>query len=179
MKLELTFAEATIVNTAIWALEKMPPRNRRLHGLFKVLWFANLDHIKRHGLPLFPDNFLAMRYGPVPSVLFRFFEKDRCPDAFKGYFERAGEKGEIRALRPCDESYLSETAKESIERSIAENGDLSFNDAVDKSHGEAWKAARSQGENVTIRMNEILDEIGASDELRREVMEDLAARSAL
>ena len=171
--MELTFKEAVIVNTALWALERMPPQNRRLHGLFKVLWFAHLDHIKRHGLPLFPDDFIAMKHGPVPSILYRFFEGDRCPLPYQGYFKRTGIHGEICALKKSDESYLSDSVKEAIECSVKENGNLSFGDARDKSHGAAWTAAYDQGENVTIRMSEILDEIGADEELRRDVMEDL------
>jgi hypothetical protein len=63
--------------------------------------------------------------------------------------------------------------------SLNENGALSFDDRVDKSHGSAWKSAYASGRSTSIRPKEILDELGADSALREYVMEDIELRKVL
>jgi len=50
---------------------------------------------------------------------------------------------------------------------------------VKKSHASAWSSAWKEGENTSIRMSEILDEIDADDEIREIVKNEREAMAAL
>ncbi|WP_073423947.1 hypothetical protein [Fibrobacter sp. UWB7] len=70
---------------------------------------------------------------------------------------------------------LSESDVEVFQKSFDDNAGLSFEGLVQKSHSSAWK----EGENTSIRMSEILDEIDADKEVRDMVKNEREIMSAL
>ena len=175
------FGSDVLKNAALWSLERLPDDKKRLHSLFKVLWFADLKHMKKYGRTITGDRYIAMNKGPVPSALYDII-KGNCPPELRGCltrYDKGAEKGFLRAELASDERYLSETDKEALLESIEENKNLSFDDRVNKSHGHAWKSAYASGSSTTIRPQEILDEIGADSSLREYVLEDLELRKVL
>lgn len=61
------FGMDVLVNAALWVIERLPENERRLHKLFKVLWFADLEHLKKYGRTVTGDTYVAMEFGPVTS----------------------------------------------------------------------------------------------------------------
>jgi hypothetical protein len=57
--------------------------------------------------------------------------------------------------------------------------DKSFDELTRLSHQHAWNSAQKSGMNTSIRIDEILDEIGADSELRKYVKDDILFRQAL
>lgn len=71
-----------LLNAALWVAERLPEQDRRIHKLFKILWFADLLHLKQYGRSVTGDTYIAMNYGPVPSAgdAFRRFDREYVKD---------------------------------------------------------------------------------------------------
>lgn len=165
------YGKEVLVNAALWVAERLPEEQRRLHKVFKTLWFADLSHLKKYGRTITGDTYIAMKNGPVPSILYDE-TKDPNSEFFKR-FDKGSEKGFLSLLKKADENYLSETDKEELLSSLETYKDVEFSNLTEESHKSAW---RSAGLNNSIRINEILDEIGADAELRQYVLDYDALR---
>ena len=141
------------LNAAIFILNKLGQAD--YHKVFKILYFAEQQHLKNYGQPLTGDSYLAMPYGPVPSFLYDIFkasENQSSPFAEAMELSRAfivTRKEKIPYVTPTREANteeLSETNIEALLRSIEENGDLSFGEITEKSHDSAWAKAEKAGE---------------------------------
>lgn len=171
-----------LMNAALWVLEKLPENERRLHKLFKILWFADLDHLKKYGRTVTGDTYSAMPYGPVPSALYDEIKHPADESKKRIFrFDKPEGKGFLSAPHGPDMDYLSETDVEALQKSFDANKDESFNGLRDKSHKSAWNAVRDRnyGCTASINIDDILDEIGADEILRNYVHDDLCTRNFL
>ena len=94
-------------------------------------------------------------------------------------FNKYNDKGFFDISKKCNMDYLSESDVEALQKSFDENAGLSFEGLVQKSHSSAWQSAWKEGENTSIRMSEILDEIDADKEVRDMVKNEREIMSAL
>lgn len=140
------------LNAALLILNRLGQTD--YHKIFKILYFAEQQHLKNYGQPLTGDSYQAMPYGPVPSFLYDIFkaaETQSSPFAEALELARAftvlrKEKiPYVTANREPDTDELSETNIEAIMKSIDENNHLSFREITDKSHDSAW----AKSENAT------------------------------
>lgn len=111
--------------------------------IFKILYFAEREHLVKWGRPITFDKYIAMEHGPVPSVIFDVFKALRG-DGFKssqleGLYDgfEVINKYEVRPLEKVDVDQLSLSDIDCLNKSIVENRDLSFGELSDKSHGYA------------------------------------------
>ncbi len=141
------------LNAALLVLNKLGQAD--YHKVFKILYFAEQQHLKNFGQPLTGDSYLAMPYGPVPSFLYDVFkasENQSSPFAEALELSTAfavTRKENIPYVSPTREANtdeLSETNIEAILQSIAENGHLNFREITEKSHDSAWVKAEKNGE---------------------------------
>lgn len=122
------------------------------YKIFKILYFAEREHLSRYGMSMVDDKFVAMQYGPVPTELYDAF-KNKCNfvDCFGDFYAsvRAIDGGSAEhvyeALRNADLDYLSKSEIECLDKSIKENMHLSFDELVNKSHDSAWEKAVNGG----------------------------------
>ena len=155
------FGKDVLINAALWVATRLPEDQCRLHKIFKILWFADLYHLKKYGRTVTGDTYIAMNNGPVPSVLYDEMKPDPSEgDAFRR-FDRGNEKGFVVPLKSVNADYLSETDVEALTYSLNLYKDKSFDELTQLSHKHAWNSARNAGMNTSIRIDEILDEIGA------------------
>ena len=94
-----------LLNAALWVAERLPEQDRRIHKLFKILWFADLLHLKQYGRSVTGDTYIAMNYGPVPSALYDMIKGNCSPElrVFTQY-----DKGFFDISKKCNMDYLSE-----------------------------------------------------------------------
>lgn len=160
------FEKEIIFNSALYVANRLPKEQCRLHKVFKILWFADMEHLKKYGRTITGAKYSALPYGPVPSVLYDEIQQK------KTIFERYDvgvKKGFLKPLKAADEFFLSETDKEELDAAIEKYKDKSFEELLDLSHKSAYNAT---AENDEISLDAILDEIGASDELRSYIREN-------
>jgi len=117
------------------------------HKIFKILYFADQEHLKQFGRPITGDSYQATKFGPVPSFLYGLFkaaEKGVHPFAeaiemFTAFsVSRKDNIPHIQATKAADINELAETDLEVITNSIKANKELSFAELVIKSHDIAW-----------------------------------------
>ena len=89
------------------------------------------------------------------------------------------DKGYFDISKKCDMNYLSESDVETLQKAFDENAKLSSMELALKSCTLAWESAWKEGENTSIRMSDILDEIDADEEIREIVKNERETMAAL
>ena len=154
---------------------------------FKILYFAEMKHLAKWGSGFVPDEFCALKYGPVPTQLYDAVKELNHPrmilsEELSEVIQFAGEDAPNVLLpkREADLKYLSKSEIEALEQSIEENKSLTFGQLMRKSHDEAWEEAnrRTNGTNVIspVSMARVLN---ADDAMLEYIEEQMQIESAL
>lgn len=159
------------------------------YHVFKIIYFAELEHLARYGFRMTSDDFCALPDGPVPSVLYDCVKGEGWwrDEELEKMLEESVDKGSadayymLSARRAADMDYLSKAEVEALDKSIKENASLSYGALREKSHGSEWNRAYYSGEGG----RKIMDTIGmardgmASDDMIDYIRENLAVEAAL
>jgi uncharacterized phage-associated protein len=159
--------------------------------LFKMLYFADRDHLVRYCRPITGDKYSAMKDGPVPSNLY---------NAFKGIETRASDHARllasflrldhnhqfpwIEATAPPDEAQLSKSDIACLERVVKEYGRMTFSQVRAIAHDtaawtNAW-AQRGKKDSATMLFEDFFeDDANAIAGVKEEMVENFALRQAL
>lgn len=154
---------------------------------FKILYFAEMKHLAKWGSGIVPDEFCALKYGPVPTQLYDAVKELNHPrmilsEELSEVIQFAGEDAPNVLLpkRDANLKYLSKSEIEALEQSIEENESLTFGQLMRKSHDEAWEEAnrRTNGTNVIspVSMARVLN---ADDAMLEYIEEQMQIESAL
>lgn len=146
---------------------------------FKILYFAEMKHLAKWGSGIVPDEFCALKYGPVPTRLYNAVKELNQPrmalaKSLAEVVQFAGEDAPNVLLpkREANMRFLSKSEIDALDRAIEENGSLTFGQLMRKSHDKAWDEAnrRANGTNVIspISMAKILN----ADEAMLEYIEE-------
>lgn len=154
---------------------------------FKILYFAEMKHLAKWGSGIVPDEFRALKYGPVPTRLYDAVKELNQPRmALAEYLAEvvqfAGEDAPNVLLpkREANMRFLSKSEIDALDQAIEENESLSFGQLMRKSHDEAWDEAnrRVNGTNIIspISMAKVLK---ADDAMLEYIEEQMQLESAL
>ena len=143
----LSFNQKRALNAVLYVASRLTDRG--YHKIFKVLYFADRDHLADWGRTITGDRYVAMEFGPVPSALYDLFKaKEKAPGngAFADLFLAQIDKQiDIKAL----------------DKALNEYGGKDFKTITDLSHGSAWdKTPR----NRPMSFFDIMKEHGETDE---------------
>ena len=131
-----------------------------LHAALKACYFADKDHLNRHGRPVFGANYRAMRFGPVPLEIYEMAKGepiwlaelglDRLPWELRGYrlHRNPAWNG------PADLRALSESDRDAVAAGVARARGMSFDERTAATHGPDWQKARLG----PIRYEDMLDD---------------------
>jgi len=154
---------------------------------FKILYFAEMKHLAKWGSGIVPDEFCALKYGPVPTQLYDAVKELNHPrmilsEELSEVIQFAGEDAPnvLHPKREANLKYFSKSEIEALEQSIEENESLTFGQLMRKSHDEAWEEAnrRTNGTNVIspVSMARVLN---ADDAMLEYIEEQMQIESAL
>lgn len=154
---------------------------------FKILYFAEMKHLAKWGSGFVPDEFCALKYGPVPTQLYDAVKELNSPRMILSeelseviQFAEEDATDVLLPKREADMKYLSKSEIEALEQSIEENESLTFGQLMRKSHDEAWEEAnrRTNGTNVIspVSMARVLN---ADDAMLEYIEEQMQIESAL
>lgn len=122
--------------------------------VFKIVYFAEQQHLANYGSPILGDNFIAMANGPVPSRLYDLFKcirdngyKSKEASIFYEGFE-VKENHFIEALQAADVDYLSQSEIECLSKSTEICKPLTFPELKKRSHDAAWEKASSEDNEI-------------------------------
>ena len=155
---------------------------------FKILYFAEMKHLAKWGSRIVPDEFCALKYGPVPTALYDAVKELGNPkmslsEQISDVVQFAGEDAPNVLLpkRTANTNFLSKSEIESLDESIGENKSLTFGQLMHKSHDMAWAEAfrRENGTNMIspVSMAKVLHADSAIIEYLEEQLQiDIALR---
>jgi hypothetical protein len=150
--------------------------------LFKILYFAEKEHLAAWGGRITADDFFALKYGPVPSRLYGAVKQhdDNLGDLLWKVVEFAGDDAPNVLLpkRTPDVDYLSTSETEALNKSIAENSKKLFQELKDLSHDTAWKNANKRNPKI-ISPLDMAKASGATDATIEYIQEQLALDTVL
>lgn len=157
-------------------------KRRDFHKIFKVLYFADRAHLIKYGRPITGDTYIAMEYGPVPSMIYDIFKGVRGDgyqwpqiEEFKKLFQ-VKNRYNIEPLKDADLYFLSKTDVAELDSSLSEYGELSWDEIIDKSHAFAWANTPL---NDRMSLEDIMQESRADDRFIAEVTENIRAAKEL
>ncbi len=117
--------------------------------LFKILYFAQQDHIVKYGKVLVDESFRALKHGPVPTYTYKALQiKEGKP--LYGDFDKFLEGIEVRnqkvyTILAPDMDYISGAAKLCLDAAIAKYKDMDSYDLSEYSHQDsAWLEANER-----------------------------------
>lgn len=127
------------------------------YHVFKILYFAEMKHLAKWGSGIVPDEFRALKYGPVPSHLYDAVKEMGYPrmklsEELSEAVQSAGEDAPNVLLpkRQANLKFLSKSEIDVLDQSISEHESMTFGQLMRKSHDAAWDEAnkRVHGTNV-------------------------------
>ena len=134
------------IEKALNALLYITHRLKRndFHKIFKILYYADRNHISDYGRSITGDIYIAMNDGPVPSNMYDIFKSVRGDGYFKdtGKFSALFRVVNWDLIQPIKEpnlNALSKTDLAYIDNSIEEYGSMSWDEIREKSHDYAWR----------------------------------------
>ena len=163
--------------------------------LFKVMYFAQEEHLAVYGVPMMYDTFVARKHGPVPSLTYKVlrvaegktvdvteelhsFASDLSISADNGHQEVTLAEGV-----QCDMDELSRSNVRILDKWIGQCKDIKSFDLSEMSHDKAWQKAVRQtdrtGEDTKISLYDMAAAGGASKDMLKVVKERQLNRRAL
>ena len=163
--------------------------------LFKVMYFAQEEHLAVYGVPMMYDTFVARKHGPVPSLTYKVlrvaegktvdvtdelhsFASDLSISDSEGHQEVTLAEG-VR----CDMDELSRSNVRILDKWIEQCKDIKSFDLSQMSHDKAWQKAVRQtdrtGEDTKISLYDMAAAGGASKDMLNVVKERQMNRRAL
>ena len=146
---------------------------------FKIFYFAEMKHLAKWGSGIVPDEFCALKYGPVPTHLYDAVKELNHPkmllaQKLSEVIQFAGEDAPnvLLAKREANMRFFSKSEIEALNQSIEENKSLTFGQLMRKSHDEAWDEANRRVNGTNIISPVSMAKVLQADEAMREYLED-------
>lgn len=142
-RLTFNFDVDKFVNAAAYLVERCPEVTKM--KLFKLLYYADKEHLLTYGRPIIGDRYIKMEWGPVPSRGYNIVKHDdrassEESELFDGYIGVQGKDLFVKTTPNLD--YLSESDIEALDATIQRYGRLTACQLSNLSHREAaWSKA--------------------------------------
>lgn len=144
--------------------------------LFKVLYFADKEHIKKYGRSILDDRYIAMANGPVPSFVYDLIKGIRGDgiklDSYNSFYNSftVNKQFYIDSSVEADMDFMSSSDIECIDNSIEKYGNWDSESLSDESHDEAWKKTFHSFDN-TMKLEDVAKAAGADEKLIMYILE--------
>ena len=153
-----------------YILKKVPQGLDYIH-LFKIMYFAQQEHLVVWGLPIMDDSFVARRHGAVPTLTYKVIKSVECgrdvSDDLKDFYNSISVTTDsqhqlikLAQGADCDLDELSESNTEM---------DINSYKLSDLSHDKAWTQAKREtdktGEDTKITLYAMAKAGGATDDM--------------
>lgn len=163
--------------------------------LFKMMYFAQEEHLAIYGVPMMYDTFVARKHGPVPSLTYKVLRvaEGKAVDvtgelhSFASDLSISMSEGHqvvtIATGVQCDMDELSRSNIRILDKWIEHCKDIQSFDLSELSHDKAWQKAVRQtertGEDTKISLYDMAASGGASKDMLGVVKERQMSRRAL
>lgn len=164
--MNVRFDKIKTLNALLFVVNRV--QRKDFHKIFKIIYFADRQHLADWGRPITGDTYIAMEAGPVPSRLYDMLKIVRgdsyLPDTEGlGRFFQIENWMYVKPLQDADLNELSPNEQEALSDAISKYANLSYDEIKEKSHDVAW---RSTARDFAINWDNIALEAGLDgDEL--------------
>ena len=161
--MNVQFDKEKSLNALLYVANRV--QRKDFHKIFKIIYFADSQHLADWGRPITGDTYIAMEAGPVPSRLYDMLKIVRG-DSYMPDTEGLGEYFQvenwmyIRPLQDADLHKLSANEKEAMSEVIEKYAALSYDEIKEKSRDVAW---RSTARDFSISWDNIAREAGLDE----------------
>lgn len=161
--MNVQFDKTKTLNALLFVANRV--QRRDFHKIFKIIYFADRQHLAEWGRPITGDTYIAMEAGPVPSRLYDMLKIVRG-DSYLPDTEGLGKYFQIDSwmyvnpLKDADLDHLSPNEQEVLDACIAKYASLSYDEIKEKSHDVAW---RSTARDFAINWDNIAREAGLDE----------------
>ena len=162
--MKVQFDKTKTLNALLYVANRV--KRKDFHKIFKVIYFADRQHLADWGRPITGDTYIAMEAGPVPSRLYDMLKIVRG-DSYISDTEGLGAYFQVenwmyvRPLVDADLNKLSANEQQALSDAITKYAGLSYDEIKEKSHDTAW---RSTARDFSISWENIALEAGLDNE---------------
>ena len=128
------------------------------HKVFKILYFAEREHLSKFGTLITDNEYIAMNNGPVPSLAYDILKSLRGVGllatykySFTPYFNLTG-RYTVECKIDADLDEFSQSEIKCLNNSIDSYGKKSFTQLTVESHDYAWKKANRDCEMSLLKI---------------------------
>jgi len=156
-------------------------QRKDFHKIFKILYFADREHLSKYGRLITGDTYVAMKDGPVPSKIDDIFKAVRGDSFFSFDAVEYAKLFEVQNwyfIMPKVEAnldYLSQSDVEELDISLDRYGSMSWDEIREKSHDFAWRATPN---NRQISIDNIMREAGEEESYIAYITEQIELQNA-
>lgn len=160
----------TIKASLLYILNRVPDNKRSIYFIVKTAFYAQEKHLSQWGVPLFADDICALKFGPVPSLIYDILKGARGDQQL--YDTRLIEVAQsikyadedFYATEEADMGWLSKAAIECLDSAIDLIAKKSFSDVCEATHeSEEYKRARKRPGKKVMNPIKIAEDAGAED----------------
>jgi len=170
VRIQFSINNKKAIEVILWVLHK--DNTIDVYKLMKVLFHADWVSVNKYGAPITGDNYLAMKFGTVPDVIYNglikkdiLYLEDSQLEANLLPFDLNGYKLLAKRMPNIDE-YLSIADIECLELGIKEYAGLSFEEVKNKNHSvKAWRETYQKTPNSFIDWYDLIEEQYLKDDL--------------
>ena len=161
--MNVQFDKEKSLNALLYVANRV--QRKDFHKIFKIIYFADRQHLADWGRPITGDTYIAMEAGPVPSRLYDMLKIVRG-DSYLPDMEGLGKYFQVenwmyvRPLQDADLNKLSANEQEAMSKAIEKYAALSYDEIKEKSHDVAW---RSTARDFSISWDNIAREAGLDE----------------
>ena len=161
--MDVQFDKIKTLNALLYVANRV--QRKDFHKIFKIIYFADRQHLADWGRPITGDTYIAMEAGPVPSRLYDMLKIVRgdsyMPDSEGlGRYFQVENWMYVNPLQDADLNKLSANEQEALSEAINKYSSLSYDEIKEKSHDVAW---RSTARDFSISWDNIAREAGLDE----------------
>lgn len=161
--MNVQFDKTKTLNALLFVANRV--QRKDFHKIFKIIYFADRQHLADWGRPITGDTYIAMEAGPVPSRLYDMLKIVRgdsyLPDTEGlGRYFQVDSWMYVNPIKDADLDQLSPNEQEVLSEAIAKYAGLSYDEIKEKSHDVAW---RSTARDFAIEWDDIAREAGLDE----------------
>lgn len=177
--MNVQFDKTKALNALLYVANRV--QRKDFHKIFKIIYFADRQHLNDWGRPITGDTYIAMEAGPVPSRMYDMLKIVRgdsyLPDSEGlGNYYKVEDWMYVVPFQDADLNKLSRNEQKALDDSIAKYASLSYDEIKEKSHDVAW---RSTARDFSIKWEDIAREAGLGSEELECINEYSALEAAL
>lgn len=64
------------IEVILWFCSQSANNKVNVYNVLKTIFYAEIDHLNKYGRPIIGDNYMAMDYGTVPSLIYDLIKRN-------------------------------------------------------------------------------------------------------